>query len=69
MHKNPEKVIFQNCSFCNLPGASHEGGGVLPDGEVMTGFFCNKICFDKWLKLYPVLRAWKLKRNNGMVQV
>jgi hypothetical protein len=40
------------CSFCNMPGAKHRGGAEI-HGVVVSGVFCNKEHFEKWLK-------WKL---------
>jgi hypothetical protein len=37
------------CSFCYMPGAKHEGGAEI-DGKQVSGIFCNKTCFEKWLK-------------------
>jgi hypothetical protein len=37
------------CSFCNMPGAKHEGGAEV-DGTTISGVFCDKNCFDKWLR-------------------
>ena len=37
------------CSFCYMPGARHEGGAEI-NGKHVSGVFCNKSCFDKWLR-------------------
>jgi hypothetical protein len=39
----------KDCSFCGHPEAPHEGGAEFDGGKV-TGNFCNKSCFDSWLK-------------------
>ena len=36
------------CSYCNMPGAKHSGG-VQIEGQNVSGIFCNKSCFDKWV--------------------
>jgi hypothetical protein len=37
------------CSFCYMPGAKHEGGAEI-NGKHVSGVFCKKECFDKWLR-------------------
>ena len=37
------------CSFCYMPGAKHEGGAEI-NGKHVSGVFCNKSCFGKWLR-------------------
>ena len=42
------------CSFCYMPGAKHEGGAEI-NGKHVSGVFCKKECFDKWLRWKNVL--------------
>jgi len=51
------------CSFCYMPGAKHEGGAEI-EGQSVTGIFCNKGCFEKWVQ-------WKyalLASNHGRIE-
>jgi len=32
-----------------MPGAKHEGGAEI-NGKTVSGVFCKKECFDKWLR-------------------
>jgi len=56
------------CSFCNMPGAKHEGG-IEVNGLSATGSFCNKDCFDKWALWKATLIAYyqKFAGSDGVV--
>jgi hypothetical protein len=49
------------CSFCNIPGARHEGGGEI-EGVTITGRFCDRSCFDKWLLWKGMLISAKIRK-------
>lgn len=60
MQKDNDK-IEHDCDFCGHPCAKHEGGAEI--GEVdISGYFCDKDCFDKWLKWKSTLAEIQ---NNG----
>lgn len=48
---------IKNCSYCNQPGPKHEGGGMIR-GISVSGVFCNKICFEKWLVWKSAVLSW-----------
>jgi len=57
------KMVFDQdtfCSFCNYPGAQHQGGAER-DGIKVTGNFCSRDCFDKWLRWKNMLIAARMK--------
>jgi hypothetical protein len=53
------------CSYCDSIGASHEGGYISVSGEEVRGHFCNKGCFEKWLKIHSLLSSWKKSKKAG----
>lgn len=50
-----ENISEDNCDFCGAIGATHEGGGTLPTGELLEGHFCDENCFGRWLKLKSMI--------------
>ena len=53
MSKTDPKPIHR-CYYCDTPGAEHEGGYLTEHGE-SSGYFCNKECFGKWLKVRSLI--------------
>ena len=45
-----ENEILNKCDWCGAPGAGHQGGGILPDGTEISGFFCDLDHFKKWAR-------------------
>ena len=55
---------IKRCSFCDRPGATHQGGVHTKFGE-LKGFFCDKKCFDAWLKIHPAIYVWTMERKGN----
>ena len=52
-----------NCSWCNLPGAQHEGGGELKSVPI-SGVFCDKDCFRLWINWNFSWESFLLRREE-----
>jgi hypothetical protein len=58
----PTNQERHTCSWCNYPGATHEGG-LSPNGP--SGWFCSQEHFDLWVKWQGMLSPLKEQTRIG----
>ena len=56
------------CDWCLSPGASHEGGFTYETLGDFSGHFCNKECFDFWVRWKSVFLEHLLKLKKASAQ-
>lgn len=52
-HKSTNHEVHR-CSWCNYPGATHEGGIQGSNGDTKTGWFCSQDHFERWCQWQSV---------------
>lgn len=59
----PDLVV---CSWCGSQYADHRGGFTLPDGQTVTGDFCDETHFNLWVNWKSSLLSFLLKQKEAV---